>query len=206
MPANRPWRNRETLIVLVMVIPFLIFGIKTYRERKIIATSDRLKADMQILALGINTYHAEEGVYPVPEMSGDSASRALPHLPSSLTSPIAYANRLMADPFAAQGESGFLGYLRRDDSLTTGSDHEFDAFVLAGIGEPVRDVDYVFWSRGPDGDMDSQINPDRGMSVIRYDPTNGAQSNGDLLFWGPAIGVRRNPYVGTAGAGRGGLQ
>ncbi len=206
MPANRPWRSRETLFVLVIAIPFLVFGIKTYRERRIIATSDRLKADMQIFALGINTYHAEEGIYPAPETSGDAASGSHPHLPTSLTSPIAYVSRLMTDPFAAEGELNLLGYLRRDDSPTTGSDHVFDAFVLAGIGEPVRDVDYVFWSRGPDGDLDSQIDPDRGMSVVRYDPTNGAHSNGDLLFWGPAIGVRRNPYVGTAGAGRGGLQ
>lgn len=188
----------------VLVLAFALFGLRTHRERRVIAQSERLKEDMRFFALAINTYRNEEGGYPPP---GDAATRVDAPLPNSLTTPIAYVNRLMTDPFrpAAEGEP-ILRYLRRGDEITTGSDVLFDAFVRDQIGDPVEDVTYVFWSRGPDGDFDTQNPAGNRIESFRYDPTNGARSNGDLIFWGPAIGVRRNPYLGTSAEGLGPLQ
>jgi hypothetical protein len=200
------WQNRETWIVLALIAVFFVAGQKIYRERRLIAASERLKADMQMFALGINTYQTEEGAYPVPETPVEPGIRTAHRVPATLTSPVAYVNRLMTDPFAGGDTGEVLRYIRKDDTATSGGDLEFEAFVRDSIGDPVQGVDYVFWSRGPDGDLDSQVRAEGKIRTVRYDPTNGAKSDGDLLFWGPAIGVRRNPYLGTAAAGRGGLQ
>lgn len=198
-PPPSRWEARETWIVVVLVLAFLLFGLRTYRERRVIAQSARLKEDMQIFALAINTYRNEEGVYPVADTSANGFGA---FIPSSMTTPIPYSNRLMTDPFDPGPHSDqVLRYLKRLDGLTTAGPSRFDRLVREQIGGPVEDVDYVFWSRGPDGDMDTRSSGGEHIDSMRYDPTNGARSNGDLLFWGPAIGIRRNPYLGTAAAG-----
>lgn len=200
------WKSRETWIVIGLILVFLLFGLRTYRERRVIARADRLKEDMRTFALALNTYQKEEGAWPPPAMHPEPEGRAGQRLSPALTTPVAYSNRLMSDPFVPEGEPEVLNYIRREDGPTTGADPLFNAFVLDHIGGPVRDVDYVFWSRGPDGDLDTRPSEGERMTTVRYDPTNGARSDGDLIFWGPVVGIRRNPYVGTAAAGLGPLR
>lgn len=160
-----------------------------------------------MFALAVNTYQSEEGAYPPADLASDG-ERISGLLPTALTTPVAYSSRLLTDPFDRDGSDSPYFYLRREDARTTGTatDERFDAFVRDSIGEPVTDVEYVFWGRGPDRDLDTVETPDGMWKTVRYDPTNGSDSDGDLHFWGPAIGIRRNPYLGTPAAGRGGLR
>lgn len=191
----------------MIVAAFGVLGVSQYREKRLVADVKAAQADMRIFALAINTYQMEEGAYPPPD-AGGRASRTGGRLPIGLTTPVAYVNRLLTDPFDPAGAGEPLFYVRREDGATTGTggDTAFDGFVRDHLGEPVGDVDYVFWGQGPDGDEDTMETGEGVWRTVRYDPTNGSDSDGDLHFWGPAIGIRRNPYLGTAAAGRGGLR
>lgn len=202
-----PWRPGEIAVILGIVAVFLAIGLWQYRERRHISEVESFRDDMGTIALALNTYQNEQGVFPVPDFGPDhSASYLAGRFPSSLTTPIAYINRLPRDRYESPDAPPGFHYMRRNDKATTGGDPVLDGFVLSQIGEPAHDVDYVIWSPGPDLDTDTVEDASGAIRSMAYDPTNGARSNGDLLFWGPAIGVRRNPYAGTSAAGAGDLR
>lgn len=210
--APPPWRPREFAVILALALVFAVFGFRQYTQRTIGTRAERLKADMRMLALAINTYQTEQGGYPPPAFAAAKpASRFDGRLSPALTTPVGYLNRLMEDPYAGDADRGpaspvTFQYLRRDDGITTGSDAVFDAFILRHLAPPASHVDYIFWSRGPDADADVVLDAGGAVRSLQYDPTNGGASDGDIIFFGPAIGFRRNPYAGTAAAGRGNLR
>ena len=132
-------------------------------EEEIRMRVSRARADQRSLAIALEAYHIDYLVYP--------DERRL----SVLTSPIAYLSQLLLDPFGLGGEPyRYVSDRRRERE------------------------GYIIWSAGPDGsyDLDDRLF-DAGLSQdeltqilapYTFDPTNGANSRGDI--WRIAVPPR----------------
>jgi hypothetical protein len=205
--APDPWRRTESWVVAVIVTIFLLLGAAQYRERRTISGTAQYRENLRMLALALNAYRSEQGVYPPARPhAAEPNSRLAARLSDALTTPVSYTNRLLPDIYATEEDDPALLYLLRQNADENIGDPFFDALVRHYIGEPVAEVEYALFSRGPNGNLDLHIGTEGSPQGVAYDPTNGSRSRGDIVFWGPSVGFRRNPYAGTAAAGRGGLQ
>lgn len=180
------WRNRTVTIVLALLAGGFVFCLTFHpsQERSPVATAH---ADMRNLAVALEAYYTDHNTYPVPALA--QVSEMTPGIPIyagftplTLTTPAAYTSSLPRDPFRQSKndptELGTFAYRYGVLPLT--------CWILA--------------SDGPDGDVDIPLveffryedlcDPDgffshRGGRYVLYDPSNGTESSGDIVRFGP---------------------
>ncbi len=207
----RPRRNAFTLIELLIVVAIIsilaAIAVPNFLHAQLRAKVTRVKADVAQLAIAVEAYAVDYGVYPPTQdtvvtlgssqLSGSiySGWRLLP-----CTTPIAYVTHLYNDPFALRGgrasgpnlppDTNFvtepLPYFWRNvtEVIRNGQVVKDPTYPLGGqqdywIQKTGRHPIYVFFSFGPDKDY-------RGAYLEpTYDPSNGLLSDGEIYMLGP---------------------
>ena len=162
------------LIIVVAIIAILAgIGLPNLLEAQTRSKISRVKADLRTIATGLEAYHADNNRYP-PSTLVPRFARLIP-----LTTPVSYIGSVPSDVFQTQDENH--GHFRAQGNFAYGSqpiDTE-SRYALASDGpdmhgnhEPIE-----FYPGNSDGIWE---NPASGFDYVRYDPTNGSISEGDI--------------------------
>lgn len=189
MPSNkRAFTLIELLIVVAIVAILAAIAVPSFLEAQTRAKVGRVLADFRTLATAIESYAVDHNVYTAygnPDDVALFAGEPVVHVPTRLTTPVAYLTLLPPDGFPGArtgltpsqprsyfymhdyavvylGKTQHAGHVQSHHRSLTGSD---------------RAVKWTVWSYGPD------LDDDHGVRL--YDPSNGTVSNGDLMRFGP---------------------
>ncbi len=191
--TKRAFTLIELLIVVAIIAILAAIAVPNFLEAQTRARTSRAKADMRSLATAIESYFVDWGLAPVP---ADESGVTIPpatasvegfetFMPVSITTPISYMTVLPEDPFfRSEGELSLFHFATRDYFVATeGNADEFDAFLQDLNGAPLRSTFYYIMSHGPDSDHDSPDLLENPLGAALYDPTNGTQSSGDIIYF-----------------------
>lgn len=190
-------RSAFTLIELLIVVAIIgilaAIAIPNFLNAQVRAKVSRAEAEMRNMAIALESYHVDFGVYPP---AGDESDlRSTPaepfegYLSTFITTPISYVSTLSNEIFPNKSDPGAPENLPFHYS-------EFGTNSLLGEPEFVVDINetvygsrnnsllYLMFSHGPDLDHDED-------EPAPYDPTNGTVSSGDIYYWGPGLGLAR---------------
>lgn len=205
----------ELLIVVAIISILATIAVPNFVNTWNRAKVSRAKADLRILATALDMYRIDHGNYPYVQDKGIEwqmpAGFPVNHDkgPAGLTTPIAYLNNALPDPFLLeQGREGnggnYLLYYERCGFgfNSTGEPIEIAAVNvpedanggLDGVGKDVNVKDpklvpseYIVYSVGPDH-VHRVLDPEgnvifrsRYNKNNRYDPSNGLYSIGNIL-------------------------
>lgn len=191
----------ELLIVVAIIAILAAIAVPNFLEAQTRAKVTRAKADLRSVATALESYAIDKAKYPL-DGNDDGAERWPPpdgpplsdfgilHLNNMLTTPIAYLSTvsMMLDPFnqdRSDNQKSYKTYRYCNINDTYGDvAHNRLAsyppyFALYGA--------WMLWSYGPDKDT-NKSDPSvlyNGsplyLGLIRYDPTNGTVSPGDVI-------------------------
>ena len=165
--------------VLVMVIVGFCIWAYVYAHYRELSTRDLMKqtfSDMRELATAIEAYFIDNSAYPAwsvgpNSLNGSEHPSFMLRTPqnglATITTPIAYIEAYLQDPFKPRGKPKFNFYS--------------------------VEYSWLLWSAGPDRDYDIDLNvvqnmidwdiPQPASDILHYayDPTNGTTSSGDII-------------------------
>lgn len=164
----------ELLIAVAIIGILAAIAVPNFLEAQTRAKVSRAMADMRAIVTALEAYRVDTNHYPEDYAAAIPQDYGL----GRLTSPVAYITNVPLDPFG--------GYV-----TDPGGDH-VTSFTLgtAPDDQPIR---FALTSVGPDRE-DSSVplfdypgysdeiweNPTSGFDYVRYDPTNGTVSRGDI--------------------------
>lgn len=203
----------ELLIVVLIIAILAAIAIPNFLEYQTRAKVARVKNDLRTLTLAIEAYCVDNGDYPLTADEVGGAITPYPpigfgpeafetRLSVVVTTPIAYLATLPNDPFSARAprpedprilEGKGYHYGNRDYSLQNDGlegREMYDIFVRM-LGHRSQTIHYFIASHGPDLDHDDDEDPEDEHAAAPYDPTNGTNSSGDLVYFGPGAGYGR---------------
>jgi prepilin-type N-terminal cleavage/methylation domain-containing protein len=165
----------ELLIVVAIIAILAAIAVPNFVDAQARSKVARMQSDLRTLAVALEAYHNDFNVYPASVLVPPFL-RLLP-----LTTPVAYVTSVPKDIFQNKPER-------------VGEAHWQPAGVLAYGAMPIDEENrYALASNGPDLEPNhSPIdfypgyskniweNPSSGFDYIRYDPTNGTISAGDI--------------------------
>ncbi|MCB2156186.1 type II secretion system protein GspG [bacterium] len=162
------------LIIVVAIIAILAgIGIPNLLEAQTRSKVSRTKADLATVATALEAYHADNNRYP-PSTLVPRFARLLP-----LTTPISYITTIPTDVFRTKDEHH--GPFRALGNYAYGAqpiDTE-SRYALASDGPDLRPnhepIEFY-----PGNKPEIWENPSSGYDYVRYDPTNGTVSTGDI--------------------------
>lgn len=191
--ASRGFTLIELLIVVAIIAILAAIAVPNFLEAQVRAKTSRAKADIRSLATAIEAYYVDWGTPPMP---ADATGITVPPVLSTLTgfetfvsaaitTPLSYIQALPDDPFhRPQGELGLFHLASRDYFIATeGNANSLDSFLEEVTGAPQLNLQYYILSHGPDGDHDSPDLLENPAGPALYDPTNGSQSSGDIIYF-----------------------
>lgn len=177
----------EFVIVLCIVLIIVAIALPGYVDSDVHANCEYRKRDLRAIAQAMEAYRAAHGAYPASEkdspLPGHGAGIEIDQ--RLLTTPIAYLPKLLNDGFREKAEK----------KRRSGEDAGYRVYVVG--------KDWMTWSIGQDLTNNtegykslSMIEANEALAVpdalagIRYDPTNGTVSPGDIYQFGSQRAVR----------------
>ncbi|MBI3735043.1 prepilin-type N-terminal cleavage/methylation domain-containing protein [Candidatus Sumerlaeota bacterium] len=189
----------ELLIVVAIIAILAAIAVPNFLEAQVRSKVTRAKADMRTLVTALEAYYVDNNAYPYP--AKDDGLNAVPpftepHMPEGLipdliTTPIAYVTDRLHEPFSLDANDPeyhipfFHFYTREFQIVHDGDPDEFDEYMEGLLGVPNKSLQYFVLSHGPD--MRDEIESTK----ISYDPTNGTNSRGDIVYLGSGKGFTR---------------
>jgi prepilin-type N-terminal cleavage/methylation domain-containing protein len=165
----------EVVIVVAILSVMFFVAIPNFGKNHIPrGRISRVRSDMRSLQVAIETYRLDHKVYPADHLphrqimvNGEAIKE---EGMIALSTPVAYISALFFDPHSFDKQQTF--------AFGSGADADRD-------GKPINQS-WVLVGRGPDGDFDTQrIQHFPWITdFYLYDPTNGLESNGDLVRFG----------------------
>ncbi len=176
------------LLVFVFAAPVFIPNIFWPETRPSVSTAN---AEMRNMAVSMESYYIDYGQYPFPAsgaswavVSGATTEALVGYTPHSLTTPVVHISSLPDDPF---------------NSSATQNPNIPSSYCYRYATTPA--TCWILCSNGPDQDIDMPLKryvdlndcgcditkflSQYGGPAIEYDPTNGSNSNGDIIRTGP---------------------
>ena len=166
----------ELLIVVAIIAILAAIAVPNFLEAQTRAKVSRAMADLRTITVALESYRIDTKQYPEDYATSIPQDYGL----GRLTSPVAYLTSVPLDPFGGyRGSSG--GEQVTSFSLGTAPDDMPIRYALTSAGPDREDssiplFDYPGYSDG------IWENPASGYTYIRYDPTNGTVSLGDIFY------------------------
>jgi prepilin-type N-terminal cleavage/methylation domain-containing protein len=174
MKDNQGLSLFELLVVLTVILVLVVIFMLSYNHLVITTKISRVKEEHVMVVRALNNYHVDYDSFP-------STFRGL----TALSAPTAYLGTIPKDPFSPATEHSNYLY----------------------IEEPLDGINFIIISRGPDQDSDlaemvqtfqAAANnapyaeePAQEIFILQsylrekiYDPTNGVNSDGDIVYIG----------------------
>lgn len=201
MQKRRAFTLIELLIVVAIIAILAAIAVPNFLEAQVRAKVSRAKSDMRTTATAIESYRVDSNTYPIPADEAGEYPAPAPGdpffdqtVPWIITTPIAYMSSLPADPFnQVVGIVHHYHYGTRKRAKDVDNDEaRFDEYVKVCTGGSGSAAQYFLLSHGPNLDHDPPSdteNPPWRDGAL-YDPTNGTVSHGDVLYFGPGIGMK----------------
>jgi prepilin-type N-terminal cleavage/methylation domain-containing protein len=178
----------ELLIVIAIILVLIAIALPNFLEAQIRAKVVRVQGDQRTIYIAIEQYAIDRKTYMPYSSWGPHGT---PGYFNVLTSPVRYLTNIdaVSDPFfdpEIQGVGG-VRYGYYSDGLTSYNHFVDGSWLyirnkLRVRGAPYwKSVRYCITSAGPD----LELNVDSDSDVMFYNPTNGTNSRGDLLRFGP---------------------
>ena len=165
----------ELLVVVAIIAILVAIALPNFLAAQTRAKVTRAVADMRTLVTGLESYRIDTNIYPEDYATAVPREFGL----GRLTSPVAHLTSVPLDPFG--------GYYDTTRSL------QVTSFTL-GTAPDSMPSRWALTSAGPDRKDDTipifdypgyfdglWENPSSGYTYIRYDPTNGTVSDGDII-------------------------
>ncbi|MFB3896332.1 MAG: type II secretion system protein GspG [bacterium] len=161
-----------TAIALIMLLFFAVIMIPDIFSERYHSKVSHTQTELRSCATALEAYYIDNNAYPQPEYDFQHNS-VLPH---NLSTPVAYVTKLPNDSFSDDGKQRFQYYTGEIQSIDTTISY------------------WIIASPGPNRKMDIEVTqynlqyPYWGKNYIilkSYDPTNGANSQGDIIRFGP---------------------
>lgn len=177
MLSRRAFTLIELLVVVAILAILASIAIVNMQNATVRSKVSAVKSDLRTIATALEAYHVDNKLYPEdyaeyrPQGAGYGMGR--------LTSPIAYISSIPLDPF-----KGYIddqnGRLIVSYTLGTAPDDQPSRWMLTSAGpNQVDETSPAFEYPGYSADIFD--NPASGFSYLRYDPTNGTVSPGDII-------------------------
>jgi len=192
MRKTKAFTLLELLIVVAIISLLAVIAIPNFNAAQVRSKVARSKADMRTLETALETYAVDNMTYP-PGSEGfvvpDYSIYNLRLHP--LTTPISYISSLPMDPF----NTGYPGeYSGPRPGTTTYDYNTYDAlmYIWVDLGVSPEEARRLWLERYGNGYWKLVgIGPNGQFAVddwgaVRYDPTNGTHSNGDIVLT-PAV-------------------
>jgi type II secretion system protein G len=184
----------ELLIVVAIIAILAAIAVPNFLEAQTRAKISRARADLRTEATALETYHIDYNEYPRPFdaffVSPEgyyTRNNWLEHVPSTLTTPVAYLGAIPLDPFKP-----ITPETRPLLKVVEGRHFFFNApfglKCLPGYAEYLNyrriGGDYAIFSYGPDRIYYNEPpggTPKTQGQFIDYDATNGTLSRGNII-------------------------
>ena len=183
MTRPRAFTLIELLIVVAIIAILAAIAVPNFLHAQLRAKIAKSVAEMKSISTALEAYRADNVEYPPFLTSGPDASYHF--ILNPLTSPVAYITSVPQDPFARASSEDFRlangSYYRGDGIDTRDYLYTFRRPPGGSLNDPgyraFHDLwgQWVLWGHGPDDCR--QSGPD-----IVYEPSNGLQSWGDIVF------------------------
>lgn len=177
----------EVLLALLILAVLGTAAVSETIQSKTRANVARLRADLNKVAMALESYRCDYGAYP--HIKGYYDARALGQwdrgeisYATNLSTPVAYLSAVdVRDPFSTWGIVRAVNYINVDLFYE----------MLQKIKTPPHRPSWYLLSNGPDQihsggslwDYDTGIDPDQTCRFLNwhYDPSNGTLSYGDVV-------------------------
>ncbi len=156
----------ELLIVVAIIGILAAIAVPNFLNAQIKARIARVEADHKAITTAMEAYMIDHNSYPIESHSANANWGF-----RLLTTPVAYVNSILKDPFLDKYE------LTRENDFDLV--YEFDTVARSGKNLNM----YVVESLGPDGfdDFNSTTYPSHNADFEFFDASNGITSKGDIL-------------------------
>ena len=194
----------ELLIVSGVILVLIAIALPYFLNALLRAKITQAKNDLKTIAVALESYELEYMRYP-PNVFYEPHPRFYPASARAsilfLTSPIPYLEEVPLDIFAPQ-DTGPPS--KHPELLPFGAEdqkHGYSYYFFSRHSCDLNDsckpiargyeqngLEYTIRSAGPDGDLDPNPNPQNKdfrnrVGPMFYDPRNGPDSDGDIIFW-----------------------
>lgn len=192
----------ELLIVIAIILILIAIALPNFLEAQIRARVTAAQGDMRSTATALEAYSVDwRGKYPWAAALDDLSVPIVPpeeafegYLSAALTSPVAYMADLPVDPFtnfAIEGDADESVrapfHYNEQESLTRMNEPALFPLLSIALFGQIRSGVYYIFSHGPDADHDESLDhTEPGFETVRYSPTNGTKSSGDIYYWSGA--------------------
>jgi type II secretion system protein G len=172
----------ELLIVVAIIAILAAIALPNYMAAQARAKTSRAQAELKTIGTAIESYYVDNNEYP-PENFDSPTNTILGNLYSTpnlvklirLTTPVSYITSVPNDPFTSILKDRLnraYHYAALNDPYYPGNP------FFAGDNEEHIVSQWILESYGPDGTPYPYEFP-------RYDPTNGTNSVGNIMRFGP---------------------
>ena len=170
----------ELLIVVAIIGILAAIAVPNFLNAQTRAKVARTESDHRAIATAVESYRMDNNAYPA---RGQLSVNSRLEFYIRLTTPVAYMNAVVRDPMykvvegtGAWGNLYPFQYPAQTDGFKTGSTY-YDLMPW----EKVRRNRWALLGAGVDGNYESSA----GRSYVIYNSSNGLNSNGDIMRFGP---------------------
>ncbi len=200
-PRRRGGAATDLLVAAPLVAMLGVVTVKTFTDAEINTKVAQVREDMRAAAVALETYHADWGLYPFDGYNAINFGKYnYWYLPVDLSTPVAYLDSVaIIDPFrqpTMENPPEYFSYIRYVNTESTwgtewgalqttprATPAPFYTAMLEDIGE------WMLLSVGPDGLWGPSATGELPWETPSgypnhsqpYDPTNGANSLGDII-------------------------
>lgn len=199
MPAQgksaRAFTLIELLVVIAIILILIAIALPNFLAAQLRAKVTRCRGEIRTLATALEAYEThynnrypfpadESGLYPTPGVD-PWFDQTLPHV---LSTPVAYiSNAKLEDPFNHVGEGivPHYHYSMRDLARLQNQIPLWEEYARTVLAGSPRSPIYFLLSHGPNGEHDppSDTENPTWRDGMQYNPTNGLDSKGDILYF-----------------------
>ena len=184
--SQRGFTLIELLIVVAIIAILAAIAVPNFLEAQTRAKVSRVMSDQRTLATALESYKVDTAKYPLDfhEWAGPPINIFNVDLITvrwvlvPLTTPVSYLASLPGTSFPSKGSRYGGNFDAKPDS---GSTYDRPIFALGGQEKFLGWYQAAEWNlrdAGPDMEWNNT-------HIVRYDPTNGTISIGDIFRWGP---------------------